>query len=180
MTAVTYLGTAFVLVPLLLAVGVLARSRRGSWRPLGFMALALAGASLTSTGIKLLVARPRPTADALVHALGYGFPSGHSTAAAGGWFSAALVLGWLTRSVTLRVSIGAVAVAVVTLVGVSRVYLGVHQPTDVLGGWALGTLWVVGVLTAGYLLAHRQGGGGADRPETLRQPDHSPARSSRP
>jgi membrane protein DedA with SNARE-associated domain/membrane-associated phospholipid phosphatase len=158
MKIITDLGTAFVLIPLLLAVGVLARWRRGTWRPLGFLALTLAGASLTSTVIKLLVARPRPDTHALVIALGYGFPSGHSTAAAAGWLSAALVLGWLTRSVALRVSLGAGAAVVVMLVGVSRVYLGVHQPTDVLGGWALGTLWLAAVLTAFHLLVNRQAG----------------------
>jgi undecaprenyl-diphosphatase len=158
MTVVTNFGTVYVLVPVLLAVGVLAWRRRGTWKPLGFMALTLAGASLTSTIIKLIVARPRPTMDALVRAIGYGFPSGHSTAAAAGWLSAALVLGWLTSSVALRVTVGAVAIAIVTLVGVSRVYLGVHQPTDVLGGWALGALWVAMVLTSGYLIINRQAG----------------------
>jgi acid phosphatase family membrane protein YuiD len=125
---------------------------------LGFLALTLAGASLISTVIKLQVARPRPDTGALVRALGYGFPSGHSTAAAAGWLSAALVLGWLTRSVALRVCLGAGAAVVITLVGVSRVYLGVHQPTDVLGGWALGALWLAAVLTAAHLLTNRQTG----------------------
>jgi Uncharacterized membrane-associated protein len=157
MQVITGLGTEFVLTPLLLAVGLLARWRRGTWRPLGLLVLTLTGASLTSTVIKLLVARPRPDADALVRALGYGFPSGHSTAAAG-WLSAALVLGWLTRSVALRVGLAAVAAVVVALVGVSRVYLGVHQPTDVLGGWALGTLWLAAVLTALHLLINRHAG----------------------
>lgn len=158
MEIITDLGAVGVLIPLLLAVGVLARWCRGTWRPLGFLALTLAGATLTSTLIKLLVARPRPDTGALVRALGYGFPSGHSTAAAAGWLSAALVLGWLTRSVALRVSLGAGAAVVVTLVGVSRVYLGVHQPTDVLGGWALGALWMAAVLTATHLLTNRQTG----------------------
>lgn len=175
MEVITGLGTEFVLVPLLLAVGVLARRLRGTWRPLGLLALTLAGASLTSTVIKLLVARPRPDADALVLALGYGFPSGHSTAAAAGWFSVALVLGGLTRSVALRVGLGAGAAVVVTLVGVSRVYLGVHQPTDVLGGWALGMLWLAAVLTAFHLLVNRPAG--AHRHRRPRRPHARPGRA---
>jgi len=72
-------------VPRLFAAGPLAHHLRRSWGPFGFLAAALAGASLLSAAIKLFVARPRPDAEALVGALGYGFPSGHSTAAAAGW-----------------------------------------------------------------------------------------------
>ena len=155
MPVVTYLGTAYVLIPLLVAVGLLARRRRGSWRPLALLALTLTGASLSSTVIKLLVARARPESSALVDALGYGFPSGHSTAAAAGWLSAAVLWICLTRSAGLRVILAVVATLVVALVGVSRIYLGVHEPTDVLGGWALGSLWLTGVLTANHLIANR-------------------------
>jgi undecaprenyl-diphosphatase len=156
MRVATSLGSALVVVPLLLCVGLLARRARGSWRPLGFLALTVVGATLTSTAIKLMVARPRPQADALVHALGYAFPSGHSTTAAAAWLSSAVVLGSLTRGTALRIALGAVASVVVVLVGVSRVYLGVHAPTDVLGGWALGALWLAGTLIGGRLLFRRE------------------------
>jgi membrane-associated phospholipid phosphatase len=106
--------------------------------------------------IKLLVARPRPTSGVLVEALGYAFPSGHSTAAAAGWLAAALVAGSLSRSFAPRVSLLAAALLVVALVGVSRIYLGVHAATDVLGGWALGGLWLALVLTATHVRTVRQ------------------------
>lgn len=157
MSLITDLGAVFVVVPLVLATGLFAHRACRSWRPLGLLSVILGGAVATSTIIKLLVARPRPDADALVRALGYGFPSGHSTAAAAAWLSAAVVLASLTRRVALRVALGAVALVVVVLVGISRVYLGVHQPTDVLGGWALGALWLAGVLTTIQLLSGRAG-----------------------
>jgi undecaprenyl-diphosphatase len=154
MRLMTQCGSAFVVIPLLLAVGFLAHRRAGSWRPQSFLAVVVVGATLTSTLVKVTVARPRPGTGALVTALGYAFPSGHSTAAAASWLSSALVLGSLTRRVVRRALLAVVAIVVVVLVGISRVYLGVHAPTDVLGGWALGTLWVAGALAAG---PHRWG-----------------------
>ena len=62
----------------------------------------------------------------------------------------------MTRSFAARVSLLAAALLVVVLVGVSRVYLGVHAATDVLAGWTLGGLWVALVLTAAHLLTVRQ------------------------
>jgi undecaprenyl-diphosphatase len=153
MRVFTTMGTAWVVVPLLLGVGLLARRSLGSWRPLAFLAVTVVGAVLTSTVIKIAVARPRPTSGALVHALGYAFPSGHSTTASAAWFSAAVVLASLTRRTAGRVAVGVVAAVVVVLVGMSRVYLGVHAPTDVLGGWALGALWVAAVLIVGRLVS---------------------------
>lgn len=157
MRLLTELGGVRVVVPLLLTVGLLARWRSSTWRPLVLLVTAAVGAVLASTSIKLIVARPRPEADALVNALGYGFPSGHSTQAAAAWLAVAVVLGTLTRRAALRTAIGAAALAVVALVGVSRVYLGVHEPTDVLGGWALGALWTSAVLTAMRLVDQRVG-----------------------
>lgn len=158
MRLVTELGGVRVVVPLLLAVGLLARGRSSSWRPFVLLGLAAVGAVVASTTIKLIVARPRPDAEALVTALGYGFPSGHSTQAAAVWLAVAVVLGSLTSLAAVRAAIGGVAVVVVVMVGVSRVYLGVHAPTDVLGGWALGALWTCAVLTAMRLLEHRGAG----------------------
>jgi membrane protein DedA with SNARE-associated domain/membrane-associated phospholipid phosphatase len=156
MDAITQLGSAAVLIPVLLVLAVIAHRVRGTWRPAAFLAAALGGAAASSTLIKLIIARPRPTSGALVEALGYAFPSGHSTAAAAGWLAAALVAGSLTRSFPARVSLLAAALVVVALVGVSRVYLGVHAATDVLAGWALGGLWVALALTGAHLLTVRQ------------------------
>jgi membrane-associated phospholipid phosphatase len=155
MRVVTTLGSGLVVIPLLLVVGLLARRIHRSWGPMWFLAFAAGGATLVSTVVKLLVARPRPHTGALVHALGYGFPSGHSTTATAGWLSAAVLLSSLTHRTARRVVIGTVAALVVALVGLSRVYLGVHAPTDVLGGWALGALWLAAVIAVGRLLSRR-------------------------
>lgn len=157
MDAITQLGSVVVLVPVLITLGLIARRVQGTWWSAVFLAATVGGASLSSTVLKVLIARPRPTSGALVQALGYAFPSGHSTAAAAGWLSAAVVAGSLCRSFAVRVRLLAGALLIVVLVGVSRVYLGVHAATDVLAGWALGSLWLALTLTARHLLTARQG-----------------------
>lgn len=152
----TWAGSPGVLFVLVLLVGLYLLRVTGSRRPLIFLAIGLVGAMTASTLIKLTVARPRPPAFlALVDAAGYGFPSGHATAAAAGWISLAVVLAVRTPRWGLKGVLVTAALIVAGLVGLSRVYLGVHEPTDVLGGWSLGALWVVAVLVASRLLGLR-------------------------
>lgn len=153
MRVVTDFGSVMVLVPTLTVLAILAWRRYESWWPAEFLAFCLGGAAASSAVIKLVIARPRPTSAALVEALGYAFPSGHSAGAAAGWLAAALVAGSFSRSFRLRVNLMAAAILVVVLVGVSRVYLGVHTATDVMAGWALGASWVA----LGLLLSHLVG-----------------------
>ncbi|MGH4025014.1 MAG: phosphatase PAP2 family protein [Pseudonocardiaceae bacterium] len=150
---ISWAGSPALLVPLVLLAGLYLRRRTESWRPLIFVTVSLLGAMSASTLIKLTVARPRPPAFmALVDAVGYSFPSGHATAAAAGWLSLALAFAARTPRRGLAVALAGTAVVIAGLVGLSRVYLGVHAPTDVLGGWSLGALWVVAVLVALRLL----------------------------
>jgi len=150
----TWAGNAAVLVPLILLAGLGLRRVTRSWGPLAFLATSLFGAMTLSPLIKLAVARPRPPSMALVDAVGYAFPSGHSTVAAAGWFSLALVLSTRTPRWRGKVALVGGAALIAGLVGLSRVYLGVHESTDVLGGWCLGTLWVFTVLVVIRLLAN--------------------------
>lgn len=140
---VIWLGSAWVLVPVAVGCAVTLRHARGSWRPLLVLAATLAGANALSEIVKRAVARTRPD-DRLVHAVGYAFPSGHATFATAGWLCVAILLGavWPAR----RTLLVATAVAVIAVVGASRIYLNVHWATDVLGGWALGGLWLAIVL----------------------------------
>ncbi|HJF54104.1 MAG TPA: phosphatase PAP2 family protein [Limosilactobacillus coleohominis] len=94
--------------------------------------------------IKLLIQRPRPTTNLLMHYSSYSFPSGHSSAAA-------LVLGCLilltwrvVRRNWIKVTITTILVMLVLAIGFSRVYVGAHYPSDVLAGWCLGTSVVTG------------------------------------
>ena len=88
--------------------------------------------------MKVIVERARPDgAEALATAGGYAFPSGHSATAVALYGALALIVARHGDARARRAAIAA-AVALSVLVGVTRVYLGVHYPTDVLAGWLLG------------------------------------------
>jgi phosphatidylinositol-3-phosphatase len=149
MRLVTDLGAAGVLVPLVLAAGLAWRWRRGSWRPLALLAGAAAGAWVVQVAVKQLVERPRPPAGlALSHATGFAFPSGHATDAAAVYGMLAVLLVRSGRPAA-RVAAWAGAAALVALVGLSRLYLGVHWLSDVVAGAALGIAWLLAIFIAG-------------------------------
>lgn len=139
MTVVTEVGSPVGTCLLTAAVAVPLALRTRSYRPVVVAALALAGIALLDESVKLLVHRARPPAD--LHAIaagGYSFPSGHTTLAA----AMVPVLVLLVRRAGRRGwALPVLAAVWVLVVGVSRVYLGVHYPSDVLGGWLLGGAW---------------------------------------
>ena len=139
---VTWAGSAFLLVPLaLICCWLLLRA--GLRREAAAVAISLGGAMLISDVVKLLVSRPRPPVEHLQSVTGSSFPSGHSTQAAAFWFSLVLALRAAgVRPLLTRTAAG-LAVVLVLAVALSRVYLGVHYPADVVAGVLLGTGWAV-------------------------------------
>jgi undecaprenyl-diphosphatase len=119
--------------------------------------LALGCAGVVTAVGKDLVARARPPLGVrLVSETAGSFPSGHSADTTAMVLALALVAAVaLVRSPQARVLLVGGALGVAVLVGVSRLELGVHWPTDVAAGWALGTLAAVAVVTAACLLAAR-------------------------
>jgi len=139
-------GAPAVVALVVLGSGYL-RVRTGTWRPAILLGILAGGAALLDLAVKTAVHRPRPPArDAIASAAGYAFPSGHTTEAAV-WTGLAVLAAATARAVWARVCVWLGALLLGIGVGLSRVYLGVHWLTDVLGGWALGTAWLAFVLT---------------------------------
>jgi membrane protein DedA with SNARE-associated domain/membrane-associated phospholipid phosphatase len=152
--AAAALGAARVLLPVALLAGLGWRLRQGRWRPLATLLAALGGAELLVALVKALVERPRPPlVEAAAQGAGFAFPSGHATAATAVCGALAALAVASTGSWTRWVVAWAAASLVVLVVGFSQVYLGASWLSDVLGGVALGGLWLVVLLTAGRTLA---------------------------
>jgi membrane protein DedA with SNARE-associated domain len=147
MKALTNLGSSFFLLPVILVVGVARWVRTGRRRPLVLLAGAYLGSIVLYDTVKVLVGRPRPPVGQMVSSFsGYAFPSGHATQAVAVYGMLAALVAVRTGSWTAKVAAWACAVGIWALVGFSRLYLGVHWLTDVLGGFALGGLWLFALL----------------------------------
>jgi membrane-associated phospholipid phosphatase len=132
-------GTRGVILMALVACAV--ESRRGQARAvLMFLTLVVAGQFALSNGIKYLVERARPDFGRLTGFAGTSFPSGHSTAAAATLAAIALVA-TRRRSTNSKTIGAALAAGTATMVGATRVFLGVHWLSDVVAGLLLGWAW---------------------------------------
>lgn len=107
-----------------------------------FLLASVLGGWMVSNALKLGVARPRPDlVPHLVEVHDLSFPSGHAMLSAVTYLTLGLLLARMQTSRAARYYFVATAVFLTLLIGMSRVYLGVHFPTDVLGGWSAGAAW---------------------------------------
>lgn len=139
----TALGGGTVLTTIVvIALGLLAIRRL--WLTGALVLAATVLGSILSAQAKLLFGRPRPElVDHLVEVRGLSFPSGHATNSAIIYLTLALLISQVVPGRATRRYIIAVAVFLTGIVGISRVYLGVHWPSDVLAGWSIGTCWAL-------------------------------------
>jgi membrane-associated phospholipid phosphatase len=145
MSAVTTFGSSIVLAAVAIVAAVMLESR--GHRSLALlMVVATVVTMVLNEVLKLIVTRPRPDLDWAAVQSGYSFPSGHSMNSFVVYVALAFVAGqlWGRRAGILALALAAL---VVTGVGISRVYLGAHWPTDVVGGFlaAILCLLLVGI-----------------------------------
>ena len=140
---VTSLGSTTVITAITLAVAgylVLANSRLRA----ALVVCAVVGGAILSTLLKLGFQRPRPElAPDGLDLLTDSFPSGHAMLSAVTYLTLGVLLAQFQARWTMRIYIMALATSATIFVGLSRIYLGVHWPTDVLAGWCLGASWAV-------------------------------------
>ncbi len=170
MTALGGVSVLTLLVAVVLGYLVLVRKRAAA----GLLLIAILGGEALSHLAKSGFDRPRP--DLVPHGVDVAtasFPSGHSMMSAVTYLTLAVMLARTERQWGLRVFLIAVAALLAMMVGISRVYLGVHWPSDVLAGWSLGAAWALGVWLIARALARR----GRIEPETT-DPKDDPAPES--
>lgn len=121
-----------------------------------FLLVSIAGGSLLNTLLKGLFDRPRP--DLVPHgtpAALSSFPSGHAMMSAVVFLTLGALLAYRSESARIKVYILGWAVLLTILVAFSRVYLGVHWPTDVIAGWIAGSTWaLISLMAGGFLMRH--------------------------
>ncbi len=153
---ITMLGGTIVLSAVIAAAAIMLALRR-QWRLMTYVIVTGAGALVLDPVIKALVGRLRPVvAHPVAHAPGNSFPSGHSLGSLVCYGALFLVFASATRG-RGRTVFAIVVTAIIALVGISRVLLGVHYLSDVIGGWAIGITWL-GLTSFAFELSRRAAG----------------------
>lgn len=156
MIDVTALGGGPVLTLLTLLVGgfLLAIRKRATAI---FVVLAIAGGGLAANLLKMVFVRDRP--DVVPHLVivdSASFPSGHAMNSAVTFLTLGALLSRTQKDWQVKTYLMAAAIVITLLIGFSRVYLGVHWPTDVVAGWTVGAAWAIACsLIAGVLQKRR-------------------------
>lgn len=155
MRDITGLGSVFTVLVLTGAVAAyLALTERR--RIAVFVIAAVGGGELLATVLKLVYRRPRP--DLVPHGMEVftaSFPSGHATMSAIAYLTLATLLARVDRNFGVKALALGLGVSTTLLVGISRIYLGVHWPSDVLAGWCIGAAWAALCWFAALLLQRR-------------------------
>ena len=154
--ALAHLGGPVVMITVAalaaLAGLVFPRLRAMAWS----VPLAVAGAGALVECAKLVFERPRPTFfEPLIAARGYSFPSGHSLVAMVLYGLLGYLICTTVRSKPARAAVAVVAALLIVSIGLSRIYVGVHYPTDVLAGWTAGVPWLIACIRLHKAMAHR-------------------------
>jgi undecaprenyl-diphosphatase len=147
MQAVTLLGDSSFVIGVVCIVGLIWSYFARSLYPLTLLLVTYLGARVIESAVKQLSHRPRPPIDQAVdHFTRFAFPSGHAIYAITIYGMIAVLLSLVSRQRQRKLAVLAIwvgATLIVALVGSSRIYLGAHWLTDVVGGYILGAAWLI-------------------------------------
>lgn len=143
MKDITSLGSGTVLVLFsIIVTGYLLLQKKYYW--LWLLLIATIGGALIVWGLKEIIGRTRPTVVThLLEEKSLSFPSGHSMMSAIVYLTQATLLSRIEKNRIAKIFIISIALLLTFLIGISRVYIGVHYPTDVLAGWIAGISWAL-------------------------------------
>lgn len=155
MRDITSLGSGTVIVLFtFITIGYLLLQKNFRW--LWIILIATIGGALLVWGLKEFIGRTRPTVVThLIEEKSFSFPSGHSMMSAIVYLTQSALLAKIEKSRKTKIYIISVALVLTFLIGISRIYLGVHYPTDVLAGWVAGISWALLCWYFAYLLEGR-------------------------
>jgi undecaprenyl-diphosphatase len=156
MRGISFLGsTLFLTAATILAVAWFALRKWG--REAKLFAITMIGASALNTTLKLVFQRPRPVPFFnLTAPETYSFPSGHALASCCFFAGLAAILSGRIKSRRTRTIVWIIAATMFLLIGLSRIYLGVHYTTDVIAGFAAALIWILVVRFVELQLARRR------------------------
>jgi undecaprenyl-diphosphatase len=145
---VTKFGSTLYLTVIGSIAGIVFIVRRW-FRPLGLFIVAMAGQAALHHGFKWLFARPRPSPlIAYPAAESFSFPSGHALSAFCLYAAIAWIFASRLETPALKVGIWIFTIGFIFLIGASRVYIGVHYPTDVAAAFLAAAVWSTAVISA--------------------------------
>jgi undecaprenyl-diphosphatase len=148
----SFIGSPLTLIPVILAASAILWMR-GLKRDSLLVLLSMGGGGLLDTVLKLHYRRVRPDVPwVFVHERSFSFPSGHSVMAVVLYGVLTYLLMQYERKIWERVGLMLGSVVLIAGIGLSRIYLGVHYPSDVLAGYVVGTVWVMAVMAADWTI----------------------------
>jgi undecaprenyl-diphosphatase len=142
MKVFTWIGSGFVVAPIAL-IGFIVLYFVLRYRQQAFLLIAvIAGSVLFNSILKSYFKRERPEIHRIMDANGFSFPSGHSMMAFA-LYAIIAYIAWRNVKTTVgRIVLFLFATLMITMIGTSRIYLGVHYPSDIVGGFVASALWV--------------------------------------
>ena len=156
MKDITSLGSATIIVLFTVIVTVYLLLQK-KYNLLWMVLTATIGGALLVSGLKEFIGRTRPTiVTHLLEENSHSFPSGHSMMSAIVYLTQATLLSRIEENRKAKIYIISVALLLTFLIGISRIYIGVHYPTDVLAGWVAGISWALLCWYAVSLLERRK------------------------
>jgi membrane-associated phospholipid phosphatase len=145
MTIISLFGYNILIVGVISSIAIFLWLR---WRrAAAFMAITMLGAGILDATLKSAFHRVRPQVFFGIAPTNYSFPSGHALASCCFYSVLAGLIAHRVKSMPIRIAVGVLAALMVAAIGISRIYLGMHYPSDVIAGYLAAAVWVSAMLS---------------------------------